>query len=135
MFVAVKGLHADGHAFVAKAIERGAAAIVVEHEVEASVPQVVVSSTQVALGILVARSLGDPGKAMTLVGVTGTNGKTTTTYLVEAILRAAGKRVGVIGTVEMRYGDTVVPATTRRRHPRSCTARSRRCATPAARTS
>jgi murE/murF fusion protein len=110
VFVAVKGLHVDGHAFVAKAIERGAAAIVVEHEVESSVPQVIVPSTQVALGILVARSLGDPGKAMTLIGVTGTNGKTTTTYLVEAILRAAGKRVGVIGTVEMRYGDTVIPA-------------------------
>src|SRR6185503_12568005 len=107
VFVAVKGLHVDGHEYIAKAIERGAAAIVVEREVDAAVPQVVVASTAVALGLLVAKSLGDPGKAMTLIGVTGTNGKTTTTYLVEAILRAAGHNVGVIGTVEMRYGTTV----------------------------
>jgi murE/murF fusion protein len=107
VFVAVKGLHVDGHEFVAKAIERGAGAIVVERELEVTVPQVVVASTATALGLLVGKSLGDPGKAMTLIGVTGTNGKTTTTYLVEAILRAAGHNVGVIGTVEMRYGTTV----------------------------
>ena len=107
VFVAVKGLHVDGHDYVAKAIELGAAAIVVERELDVSLPQVIVASTHVALGLLVAKSLGDPGKAMTLIGVTGTNGKTTTTYLVEAILRAAGHNVGVIGTVEMRYGTTV----------------------------
>ena len=116
VFVAVKGLHVDGHGFVAKAIERGAVAVVVEHgaAAEAALPLdvavVVVPSTAVALGLLVGKSLGDPAGAMTLIGVTGTNGKTTTTYLVEAILRAAGKQVGVIGTVEMRYGDKVVPA-------------------------
>jgi murE/murF fusion protein len=110
VFVAVKGLHVDGHAFIHKAIENGAAAVVAEHELEISVPLVIVPSTQVALGLLVGRSLGDPAKAMTLIGVTGTNGKTTTTYLVEAILRAAGKRPGVIGTVEMRVGDKVLPA-------------------------
>src|ERR1700744_5069152 len=78
LFVAIKGLHVDGHAFIQKAIDDGAAAIVVEHEVSASVPQVIVPSTQVALGLLVGRSLGDPARAMTLIGVTGTNGKTTT---------------------------------------------------------
>ena len=110
VFVAVKGLHVDGHAFIHKAIENGAAAVVAEHELEISVPLAIVPSTQIALGLLVGRSLGDPAKAMTLIGVTGTNGKTTTTYLVEAILRAAGKRPGVIGTVEMRVGDKVLPA-------------------------
>ncbi|HSN27942.1 MAG TPA: UDP-N-acetylmuramoyl-L-alanyl-D-glutamate--2,6-diaminopimelate ligase [Kofleriaceae bacterium] len=103
VFVAVKGMRSDGHDFVAKAIEQGAAAIVVERELDVKVPQVVVPSTTTALGALVGRSLGDPAAAMTLVGVTGTNGKTTTTYLVEAILAAAGHRPGVIGTVELRW--------------------------------
>jgi UDP-N-acetylmuramyl-tripeptide synthetase len=110
VFVAVKGLHVDGHAFIDKAIANGAAAIVAEREIDTKLPLVIVPSTQIALGLLVGRSLGDPAKAMTLIGVTGTNGKTTTTYLVEAILRAAGKRPGVIGTVEMRVGDKVLPA-------------------------
>src|SRR2546421_1477022 len=64
VFVAVRGMRSDGHAFVAAAIERGAAAVVVEREVEARVPQVIVGSTARALGQLVARSLGDPAKAM-----------------------------------------------------------------------
>ncbi|MEO6773196.1 MAG: UDP-N-acetylmuramoyl-L-alanyl-D-glutamate--2,6-diaminopimelate ligase [Kofleriaceae bacterium] len=124
VFVAVKGLTSDGHAFIEAAVERGAVAVIVEREVEASTARlkrsadptaklpaiVVVPSTAKALGRLVARSFGDPAKGLTLIGVTGTNGKTTTTYLVEAILRAAGKSVGVIGTVEMRFGTTVLPA-------------------------
>ncbi len=106
VFVAVKGMRSDGHDFVATAIEKGAAAVVVERETEmrgVKVPQVIVPSTTKALGALVGRSLGDPAAAMTLIGVTGTNGKTTTTYLVEAILTAAGHRPGVIGTVELRW--------------------------------
>jgi murE/murF fusion protein len=104
VFVAVKGLRSDGHAFVATAVANGAAAVVVERELEGvKVPQVIVDSGARALGRLVARSLGDPGQALTLVGVTGTNGKTTTTYLVESILAAAGHSVGVIGTVAYRW--------------------------------
>jgi murE/murF fusion protein len=111
VFVAVKGMRSDGHAFAAAAIERGAAAIVVERELEGvTVPQVVVPSGARALGPLVARSLGDPAAAMTLIGITGTNGKTTTTYLVESILVAAGKKPGVIGTVELRWPGTTIPA-------------------------
>ncbi|HEX7704539.1 MAG TPA: UDP-N-acetylmuramoyl-L-alanyl-D-glutamate--2,6-diaminopimelate ligase, partial [Kofleriaceae bacterium] len=125
VFVAVKGLTVDGHAYVETAMQRGAAAVVVEREVEAAkariqlqaaapgavIPTIViVPSTTLALGPLVARSFGDPAKSMTLIGVTGTNGKTTTTYLVEAMLVAAGKQVGVIGTVEIRFGTTVIPA-------------------------
>nr|MBA3392314.1 UDP-N-acetylmuramoyl-L-alanyl-D-glutamate--2,6-diaminopimelate ligase [Deltaproteobacteria bacterium] len=105
VFVAVRGIRADGHAFVPVALERGAAAIVVEHEVPGiAIPQVIVPNGAVALGVLVARMLGDPAKQLTLVGVTGTNGKTTTTYLVESILAAAGHVVGVIGTVSYRWG-------------------------------
>ena len=125
VFVAVKGMRSDGHAFIPTAVERGAIALVVEREAEAAKARIllaqrdpnakmpaiiVVPSTPIALAKLVSRSYGDPAKAMTLIGVTGTNGKTTTTYLVEAILRAAGKTVGVIGTVEMRFGSTKLPA-------------------------
>jgi len=105
VYVAVRGMRADGHAFVAAAIERGAAAVVVEHEVKAAVPQVIVADGAVALGQMIGRALGDPAQAMTLIGITGTNGKTTTTYVVESILRAAGARPGVIGTVEYRWRD------------------------------
>jgi murE/murF fusion protein len=108
LFVAVRGTRSDGHAFVPTAIERGAAAIVVEHEVAgATVPQVIVPHGARAFGVLVARALGDPASKMTLVGITGTNGKTTTTYLVESILEAAGAKPGVIGTVNYRYGGQV----------------------------
>jgi murE/murF fusion protein len=109
VYVAVRGIRADGHAFVQAAIDGGAAAVVVEHEVEIagarSVPQVIVQSGAVALGVLTGRSLGDPAAAMTLIGITGTNGKTTTTFLVESILGAAGVACGVIGTVDYRWRD------------------------------
>ena len=140
VYVAVRGLRADGHAFVAAAIERGAAAVVVEHQLDVAVPQVIVPDGAVALGILIGRALGDPAKAMTLVGITGTNGKTTTTYLVESILAAAGLSPGVIGTVEYRWhgrsGERITkPARSPRRPPRSSTRPSRRCATRARPTS
>jgi MurE/MurF fusion protein len=104
VFVAVKGLRSDGHAFARAVAGKGAVALIVEHEVDSKLPQVVVPSTAKVLGWLVARSLGNPADAMTLVGITGTNGKTTTTYLVESILAAAGHSVGVIGTVSYRWG-------------------------------
>jgi UDP-N-acetylmuramyl-tripeptide synthetase len=111
VFVAVKGMTVDGHAFVAGAIERGAAAIVVERALTGvNVPQVVVPSGAKALGWLAARAAGRPSDAIVMVGVTGTNGKTTTTYLVEHILAAAGHAPGVIGTVSYRYGGRTLEA-------------------------
>ncbi|MDX2093294.1 MAG: UDP-N-acetylmuramoyl-L-alanyl-D-glutamate--2,6-diaminopimelate ligase [Kofleriaceae bacterium] len=108
VFVAVRGIRSDGHAFLQVAIERGASVVVVEEEPSAAVATkvavVVVPSGAVALGKLIARSLGDPAKKLTLIGITGTNGKTTTTYLVESILVAAGHKPGVIGTVTYRWG-------------------------------
>ncbi len=103
VFVAVVGMRSDGHAFAADTIAKGAAAIVVDRELDVKVPQVIVPSTSAVLGRLVARSLGDPAQAMTLTGITGTNGKTTTTYLVESILTRAGHKVGVVSTVEVRW--------------------------------
>ncbi len=110
LFVAVRGRRSDGHGFIATAIERGAAAIVVEAEQDAAVPQIVVGDGARALGYLIAALAGDPAERMTLVGITGTNGKTTTTYLVEAILAAADARPGVIGTVNYRWGGRTVDA-------------------------
>ncbi|HTE52983.1 MAG TPA: UDP-N-acetylmuramoyl-L-alanyl-D-glutamate--2,6-diaminopimelate ligase [Kofleriaceae bacterium] len=110
VYVAVRGLRADGHAFAPQAIERGAAALVVEEQLDARVTQVVVASAAEALGTLSARAAGRPADRMTLIGLTGTNGKTTTTFLVESILAAAGARPGVIGTVSYRYGGATHPA-------------------------
>jgi len=111
VYVAIKGLRADGHDFAAQAIARGAVAVVCERELAGiTAPQVIVDDSTRALGILTGKSFGDPAKAMTLIAVTGTNGKTTTTYLVESILAAAGHKPGVIGTVELRWAGQAVPA-------------------------
>ncbi|MCA9675718.1 MAG: UDP-N-acetylmuramoyl-L-alanyl-D-glutamate--2,6-diaminopimelate ligase, partial [Myxococcales bacterium] len=105
LFVAVRGMSADGHAFVATAVTRGAAAVVVEHEQPGlAVPQVIVPRGAAALGVLTARLKGSPGERLTLIGITGTNGKTTSSYLAEAVVAAAGLSTGVIGTVSYRWG-------------------------------
>jgi UDP-N-acetylmuramoyl-L-alanyl-D-glutamate--2,6-diaminopimelate ligase len=114
VFVAVKGLTVDGHAYVEAAIKQGAAAVVVETEMMDVAAQgtaiVVVPSTMAALGVLVGRSFGEPAKALTLIGVTGTNGKTTTTFLLDDALRRAGRRCGLVGTVETRILDQRLPS-------------------------
>jgi len=103
VFVAVRGRTVDGHAFVPAAVAQGAAAVVVETRAEIATPQVVVANAAKALGILAARAAGRPTDRMRMIAVTGTNGKTTTTYLLESILRAAGRSPGVVGTVSVRY--------------------------------
>jgi UDP-N-acetylmuramyl-tripeptide synthetase len=104
LFIAVRGRRSDGHAFVAAAIERGAAAVAVEAPIDGlAVPQLVVADGARALGFAIAALADHPARRLTLIGITGTNGKTTTTYLVEAILRAAGHNPGVIGTVNYRW--------------------------------
>ena len=109
VFVAVRGRTSDGHAHVAAALARGAVAVVVEHEQPSCpVPQVVVPRGAAALGVLVAQAAGHPARAMQLVGITGTNGKTTTSYVVEHILRAAGGAPGLIGTVTYRWHEAGV---------------------------
>jgi len=107
LFVAVRGQTVDGHGFVRTAIDKGARAIVVEHEVEAppSVSVVRVASGAKALGRIAANRWGRPADALTMIGVTGTNGKTTSTFLAEALVRAAGGEPGVLGTVTYRYKD------------------------------
>ncbi len=111
-FVCLRGSRFDGHAFAEEAVSRGAAAVVLEQELPLPPgPAIVrVKDTRVALAAIARVFQGDPGRHLTLLGVTGTNGKTTTTYLLEAILAAAGRTVGVIGTIDYRCGALREPA-------------------------
>ena len=111
LFVAVKGERVDGHKYVGQAIKAGAAAIVGQDSVErASVPFVQVTDSRKALGLIGSRFYGDPSAQLAMIGVTGTNGKTTTTYLCKALLENIGRRVGLIGTVAYQIGAETIPA-------------------------
>lgn len=99
LFFCVRGAHSDGHDFAAQAVQKGAAALVVERRLGLGVPEAVVPSVRAAMGPVAARFHGDPSARLRVVGVTGTNGKTTTAYLVRALLEAAGERCGLLGTV------------------------------------
>ncbi|MBC7104570.1 MAG: UDP-N-acetylmuramoyl-L-alanyl-D-glutamate--2,6-diaminopimelate ligase, partial [Firmicutes bacterium] len=113
LFVAVKGLRTDGHLYIRDAAARGAVAAVLEREAETppGMAWVRVPDSRRALSHLAAAFYGHPARRLKLVGVTGTNGKTTTTHLLAAMYRAAGERVGLIGTVENRIGGRVLPVT------------------------
>ena len=104
LFVAVTGFSADGHDYVDEAVRRGAAAVVAEKPVDAAVPVVRVADSRMALAQISTEFFGRPAAALTVVGITGTNGKTTTAWLVESILQQAGFSTGVIGTINWRYG-------------------------------
>jgi UDP-N-acetylmuramoyl-L-alanyl-D-glutamate--2,6-diaminopimelate ligase len=100
VFFCVRGFTTDGHEFAADAVSRGAAALVVDHLVDLDVPQVQVDDVRRAMAPAAARFYGDPTKTLHVVGVTGTNGKTTTAYLVRALLEAGGRQSGLLGTVK-----------------------------------
>ncbi|HXV13585.1 MAG TPA: Mur ligase family protein, partial [Candidatus Krumholzibacteria bacterium] len=100
VFVAVPGTASDGHDFIDDAVARGASAVVVEHACpSARVPAVVVANSAQALAVMASRFYGDPARDLFLCGVTGTNGKTSTTYLLRSIFQRAGRRMGIIGTL------------------------------------
>ncbi len=109
LFVCVEGFRSDGHRFAADAVRRGAVALVVEREPEGveGVPRILVSDSRQAMAILAAEMMGRPADRLLTVGITGTNGKTTTSYLVEAVLKARGNAPGLLGTIEARVGDSV----------------------------
>jgi len=112
LFVAMPGRHTDGHDHVAEAVRRGAVAVVVERPVALPEPVAVIQvpSTRVALGRLAAILWRHPSRRLRVVGVTGTNGKTTTTHLIRAVLMAAGHKVGLTGTVHTFIGRLERPA-------------------------
>ena len=103
-FFCVPGARADGHDFAAAAVDAGAVALVVERRLEVAVPQLVVSDARAAMAPAADEFFGRPTEELQVVGVTGTNGKTTTTFLLFAILAAAGRRPGLVGTIEARVG-------------------------------
>lgn len=105
VFVCITGEERDGHDFAAAAANAGAAVIVSERPLNSDIPVVVYENTKLALAAIASRFYGEPEKRLKLVGITGTNGKTTVSYLIKKILETAGKKVGIIGTNEIIVGD------------------------------
>lgn len=109
LFFCIPGVRFDGHDHAPDAVKRGAAAIIAERDL--GLPnQILVGDTRLAYGLICANFFGNPAKKLKLIGVTGTNGKTTITYLVKHILECAGKTVGLIGTIHNEIGDMTLPA-------------------------
>ncbi|MHB8129007.1 MAG: UDP-N-acetylmuramoyl-L-alanyl-D-glutamate--2,6-diaminopimelate ligase [Mobilitalea sp.] len=112
VFVCVTGAVVDGHNFIGEVADKGAAAIIVEKD--AAYPEgltvIKVKDTRLALAYMSAAYFGNPAEKLTTIGITGTKGKTTTTYMVKSILENTGKKVGLIGTIETIIGDKVIPA-------------------------
>ncbi|GAB6152437.1 UDP-N-acetylmuramoyl-L-alanyl-D-glutamate--2,6-diaminopimelate ligase [Desulfosporosinus burensis] len=109
LYACVPGFKVDGHDFAASAISSGAVALIVERFLPLNVPQVKVSNVRQVLGLLAANVYGQPSEQLELVGVTGTNGKTTITYLIEKIGSRQGKKVGIIGTLGSRIDGRDIP--------------------------
>ncbi len=103
LFIAVPGHVADGHDYIDQALERGASAVVVERQNQKGSVIIRVENTRIAMGKISSNFFGRPSEELTIVGITGTNGKTTTAYLVENILITSGFKTGVIGTISTRY--------------------------------
>ena len=112
LFVCIKGTVVDGHTFAGEAAKKGAAAILVQEDVEApqDVAVVKVADSRYGLALLSCAWFHNPAEKLKVIGVTGTKGKTTTTYMVKSILENAGYKVGLIGTIEAIIGDKVIPA-------------------------
>ncbi len=111
LFAALPGEHVDGHRFVKNAVDNGAVAVLAQRPAKGvTVPQIIARDSRAALSRISDRFYGEPSKGLIMAGVTGTNGKTTTTYLLESIFAEAGFSPGVIGTVNYRYGGKVFPA-------------------------
>lgn len=108
VFVCIKGYETDGHRFTQMAVENGASVIVAEDEIETRVPVWYVENTRLEIAEMACRYYGNPSKKFKLIGVTGTNGKTTITYLIKSIIETAGMRIGVIGTNQNIIGDKVL---------------------------
>ena len=130
LFVAIDGGHVDGHEFVARAAEAGAAAAIVERPLpEVALPQLIVDRSQPAVAVAASWWYGDPSRELAVVGITGTDGKTTTSFLATAALEAAGIRTGMIGTASTPHRRDRRSRTRSTRRPRarpSCRPRSGR---------
>lgn len=112
VFVCISGAVSDGHSYVEDVTAKGAAAVIVERPVEApeGVTVIHVDDTRYALALMSAAYFGYPAEKLKVIGITGTKGKTTTTYMVKSILEGVGHKVGLIGTIEALIGDKSIPA-------------------------
>lgn len=112
LFICIRGAVVDGHTFVDAVVKQGAKALVVEEEVAvpADVTVIQVADTRYAMALISAAFYGYPAEQLKVIGITGTKGKTTTTYMVKSILENAGYKVGLIGTIESIIGDEVIPS-------------------------
>lgn len=108
LFFCYKGGKVDSHAFMGEAARSGAAAAVCERAMDCGIPQIIVGDARAQVARAARAFYGFPDKKLTVVGVTGTNGKTTTTFMLESIFKAAGRRTGVIGTLGVRYADKMI---------------------------
>ena len=120
LFAALRGADFDGHQFVREAEQRGAAALLVESPAPTALPQIQVEDSRAALAAVAAEYYGDPSLHLGVIGVTGTDGKTTTSYVVDHILRSAGARTGMVGTVAVRIGEHEDLHPSRQTTPESC---------------
>ena len=125
MFFCVRGFTRDGHDFAPDAVARGAAALVVDHPLGLGVPEVARARRARGDGAGGGALAGDPTARLQVVGITGTNGKTTTAFLVRALLEAAGVRTGLLGTVTSVIGGVEAPTSARRPRRSTCSGRSR----------
>ena len=112
LFICIKGAVVNGHQYAAEVVEKGAAVLVVSEDVVVpkQVTVIKVADTRYAMALISAAYFDYPAEHLKVIGITGTKGKTTTTYMVKSILEAAGHKVGLIGTIEAIIGDTVIPA-------------------------
>lgn len=112
VFVCIAGANSDGHDYIEDVAKKGAAAVIVEKDVEAPEGMTVikVADTRYALALMSAAYFGYPADKLKVIGITGTKGKTTTTYMIKSILEGVGHKVGLIGTIEAIVGDKVIPA-------------------------
>lgn len=112
VFVCISGAVSDGHAYIADVAGKGAAAVIVEKDIEApeNLTVIKVPDTRYGLALMSAAYFGYPADKLKVIGITGTKGKTTTTYMVKSILEGVGHKVGLIGTIEAIIGDKVIPA-------------------------
>ncbi len=121
LFICIKGAVTDGHQYVPQVVQAGVKALVVQERVEApaDVTVIQVPDTRYAMALISAAYYGHPAEEMKIIGITGTKGKTTTTYMIKSILEGAGYKVGLMGTIEVIIGDRVIPADNTT--PESCT--------------
>lgn len=112
LFIAVPGTKIDGHRFANEAVERGASAVVIEREIplDDGIAKVYVKDSRTALAKIANEFYGRPAERLRCIGITGTNGKTTISYLMDSIVSAAGHKAGLIGTINYRIGERIIPA-------------------------